>query len=229
MEKLIHNIQIYVSVGYIYLLALGVIHDVMYYGFFGINIMSYVGVQDILVSPIAYMTENWRLPVAVVVLSVGIYFYGKFMAKKGIEKYHQLEREGKLTEKIKQRHEQISKAATPVTLIMLGVLSMYLGAGLGSGNKRSGLMEAGKLSMNQELTFMSGDKQVGRIIGQTTSYLFYVREGEKSVTVLPIQGNVMEIQDYDEPEESGKEAEIDDALILEPEKSEAEQPADQAE
>ncbi|MEO0898760.1 MAG: hypothetical protein AAFY71_20275 [Bacteroidota bacterium] len=204
MDKVLPNLQNYVSLGYLFLLALGILHDVIYYSFLGINIMSYVAVPDILLSPIAYMMENWRMAVMVVVVSVGAYYFTQFVGKQQEKSLKKMEREGRLTEKIKKQNEKLASNITPFSFILLMILSMYLGAGIGGGSKRASQIEEGELKMRDLITFRNGRQQVARIVGQTSGFLFYVKDGGQEVTISPIQGNVKQIEDYKAPELEGE-------------------------
>jgi len=42
------SIQDYLSLGYLYLLILGIFKDAVFYGYLGVNFINYASVQDIL-------------------------------------------------------------------------------------------------------------------------------------------------------------------------------------
>jgi len=46
-------IQDYLSIGYVFMLILGIFHETIYYKFLGVNILEYSSVLDVLISPIS--------------------------------------------------------------------------------------------------------------------------------------------------------------------------------
>ena len=68
------TIQEYLSLGYLYLLILGVISDAIYYQFLHINILHYTTVLDVLLSPIARITSHLLIPLIIVLGTFFTYF-----------------------------------------------------------------------------------------------------------------------------------------------------------
>ena len=54
----IKEIQGIVTLGYIYLILMGILNESLYYNQLGVNILNYSDVLDILISPIAKMTSS---------------------------------------------------------------------------------------------------------------------------------------------------------------------------
>lgn len=65
------RVQDLLSLGYVYLLILGLARDTIYYGFLDVNILSYSSIGDILISPLAYLTRH---PVQIVVFLVLVWW-----------------------------------------------------------------------------------------------------------------------------------------------------------
>jgi len=77
------KIQDYFSLGYVYLLILGIFKDVIYYGFLGINILEYASVADVLLSPIMYLGKS---PILFFSFCVAVAFLLVYPAVKKKEK-----------------------------------------------------------------------------------------------------------------------------------------------
>jgi len=74
-----YGLQEYLSMGYVYLIILGIISDVIYFHFFGINILKYAAISDILISPISILVKDIRVLVSVVII-VGLGYVIMFKA-----------------------------------------------------------------------------------------------------------------------------------------------------
>lgn len=68
------SIQEYLSLGYIYLVVLGIISDVIYYKFFGIDILNYSTILDVLITPINIMAHDLKVPV-LFIITIGLGYY----------------------------------------------------------------------------------------------------------------------------------------------------------
>jgi len=115
------NIQDYLSLGYIFLLILGVFHDTIYYKFLGINILEYSSVLDVLISPVSVIAGNLKLAVALIgaIIFAILYknvipLYYTYLSKK--KKYQ--------TEKGKAKIEKSQKAIKSVGFTYFMILLM---------------------------------------------------------------------------------------------------------
>ncbi len=54
-ESTQRSIQDYLSLGYLYLVVVGILFDAIFYGILGINIIHYSSILDVLLSPIAFL------------------------------------------------------------------------------------------------------------------------------------------------------------------------------
>lgn len=192
------SIQELLSLGYIYLLTLGIISDAIYYSFFKINILEHATVLDVLLSPLAQLTEIIFAP-AVLVVSIGfVYYWTMVLAPR----YHQKHRNKKWYRKLSTTSiEKLDKryAAPPSTNRILVfsaglILTFYIGLGVGKGWKAASVMKKGEVESDHKIVFRDGQATHAKIIGQNSLYLFYIIENENSITVTPIDENVKQIQ-----------------------------------
>lgn len=191
-----YGLQEYLSLGYIYLIILGIISDVIYFHYFGINILKYAAISDILISPISILVRDVRVLIAVVVF-IGL---GYFLMFKAFPYYHLKNRQKGWYRKI-QNVDKWDKYYSDIDAnnnkkigsLLFFLVSMFLGMGIGSGTAISKRIEKGDIKSDH--TIMLGDNESKRIkmIGQNSGYLFYVTEGQKEVTITPM-GQVKEIQ-----------------------------------
>lgn len=193
------SIQDYVSLGYLYLLVLGIFKDALYYGYLGVNIINYSNVQDILLSPIIHLTSDIRqfliifvgIPLLAYVVGYAAKKYHKFY--KDDEKY----RSKKNFEKWDKAYGEESSNDFIMTLSLLCLFGAFIGFGLGRGQKISKLLEAGELKNNHQITFTDETTLDVNMIGHNSDYIFYVVENDTIVTITPIQKNIKKIQNLD--------------------------------
>ena len=189
------SVQEYLSLGYIYLVVLGIISDVLYFKFLGIDILNYSTILDVLITPINIMVHDLKIPIYFS-LTAGIgYFllaiafpriHYKFRKKKWYRKLNNVE-------KLDQRYAE-DKNGSGVFLIALLVFSMFLGFGIGRGAKMKSRLKTGDLKPNYKIVFSDQNAIEVKIVGQNSSYIFYVRENEKEISISPIFNNIKEIK-----------------------------------
>ncbi|NJK83951.1 MAG: hypothetical protein HC912_09240 [Saprospiraceae bacterium] len=88
MNISLNTVQDYLSIGYLYLLILGILSDSIYYGMLGINILSYSTILDVLLSPIVKLTDNILLAAAIMV-PTSFYLLLFYLQKQSTEKMKQ--------------------------------------------------------------------------------------------------------------------------------------------
>lgn len=123
------RIQDYISIGYIYLLLLGIIRESIFYGFMGVNIMSYSHIMDILLGPVAYLTSHPILSLIFLLFSYWVIiqprFHRKNREKKWYKKFFNVERRDEFYEK----HSLIRRE---LPLLAFGIASLLI---IGNGNR----------------------------------------------------------------------------------------------
>ncbi len=189
------TVQDYLSIGYVFLLILGVFHETIYYKFIGVNILEYSSVLDVLISPISVIIGNLYLGLAVVVcVGIGIGYtkllpiYYKWLGKK--KKYQA----GKNKEKLEQTSAKIKSKNFAVVMIVLYVFSMFIGLGVGRGSKTLSRIEEGDIKPTHELTFEDGGQHKIKMLGKNSLNVFYIIIGETEVSISPIEGNIKVIK-----------------------------------
>jgi len=190
-EKSSLAIQDYLSLGYIYLLILGVFHETIYYNFLEINILEYSSVLDVLISPISVITGNLFLGTAIIFAVVIAYLYKiflpryyKFLGKK--QKYQY----GKKKIKLEKAIAGIQSSTFTIFMIGLMIFSVFIGMGIGRGTKTKGKINAEEIKLTHQLFFEDGTVQNIRMLGKNTLYVFYVTKSKEKVSIAPIDSNI---------------------------------------
>ncbi len=188
------SIQDYLSLGYLYLLTLGIIREVIYFGFLDVNILSYSNVLDVILSPLVLMSKKPKVLVILIIFAIVVYFLNGYILKK--QKKSSL-KSASSNEKVFTKSEVLQGA---IFLYALFVFSFYIGTGLGSGQKHSSILEKGEFDMSHEITFVDNEKIQAKVLGSNSQYIFYVLENGKNVSISPIQSNVKKIEKLSDSE-----------------------------
>jgi len=181
------SIQDYLSIGYIYLLILGISRDVIYYWFLDVNILSYSNVLDVLLSPIIFLASKPEVVLGLIIFGVFIYFLNEKLTKKKLTESDSISDIEKTV---------LKKEATTGTLVLiaLGFFGFFMGTGIGSGHRHGGKLENAEFEATHQITFLPKEEIQARLIGNNSGYIFYVLENGKQVKISPIQGNVKTIE-----------------------------------
>ncbi len=184
------SVQDYLSFGYMYLLAVGLIHDIVFYKHLGINILKYSSITDVLLSPLVSIVDNQIILAVIVGLMVVLILTKTLLVR--------------LKKSQDQKDEQSGKK-TPAYAVFLtqnfvlmgtaiSVFSMYIGLGHGKGMRTAKDLSAGSFKMQEILHFEKGHTQKVHIVGQNSLYVFYVEEGKQDLAISPIEGTIRKIE-----------------------------------
>ncbi len=192
------SMQDYLSLGYIYLLLLGIVSDSIYYGFLGISILEYSNVLDVLLSPLIYLTKGAAFPVVIFLIPVITFVVFTYLRKSHLKSRgkpaYQQKRD---IEKLDRFFSSTNRMRTVLIYSAIAIFSAYFGYGLGGGSKTKERLEEGDLRMDHQLIFNGGDTLDVHLIGHNSQYVFYVEEESRTVSVSPIEGNVKRIVKLD--------------------------------
>ncbi|NJL13332.1 MAG: hypothetical protein HC913_10240 [Microscillaceae bacterium] len=181
-----NSIQDLFTIGYVYLLLLGIASNAIYYGLQGINIMSYTSILDVLLSPVKDLTESLVFP-ALIFISA---FFGYYYLKWGKEMDAKRVARGRKPNK----HLQVPLQRLWLSFTAVMIFSTYIGYGFGGGIAIKKRIENQAFSLNHQVTFVNGQQTKVYLIGVNSLYIFYVRKGSKYITVCPISGNVRSLE-----------------------------------
>ena len=191
-----YGLQEYLSLGYVYLIILGIISDVIYFNFFGINILKYAAISDILISPISTLLKDIRVLIFVVVfIGLASWFMFKVMPNFHLKNRHKVwYRKFQNMDKWDKYYSAIdSNNHKKAEFLLFFLASMFLGMGIGSGTAISNRIKNGDIKLDHTIILSDNESKHVKMIGQNSGYLFYVPEGQKAVSVTPM-GQVKEIQ-----------------------------------
>ena len=195
------TISEYLSLGYLYLLVLGILRDTIYYSFLDINILNYATILDVLLSPIVLLTSHVATPIIIIVVIACLYVWVIVLAPRLHKRYREKKWYRKINKDIEKSDQRVARQSSVHFLVrsMAGViLCFYLGMGIGGGMATSERIKTNKLKSDHIITFQDKQTLKVKIIGQNSAYLFYVATGEKQITIAPIIQNIKTIQKLDE-------------------------------
>jgi uncharacterized membrane protein YbaN (DUF454 family) len=189
------NLQDYLSLGYIFLLVLGVFHETIYYKFLDINILEYSSILDVLISPISVITGNLKLGLAVVFTLLLTYLLNMFMPKyytylSKKKKYQS----GKNKFKVDKAMKSLKTNDFIIFMSVFMVFSVFIGMGFGRGMKEKRRLQNEDIKYTHELIFEDNQKEKIKMLGKNSLYVFYVNKTKGNVLISTIDGNIKTIK-----------------------------------
>lgn len=175
------NIQEALSLGYVYLLVIGLVTDNIFYSALDINIMNYSNFLDILTTPINLLINNYIIPITLIIIGFIMYY---------LNKYQHQTKEKKTGIKI-SKFEMNRKFVISMALLTFG---FYVGLGWGMASGTSERIKKGEIKPLHEIIFNNGKQLKVRIIGQNSAYIFYVPENTNKVIITPITNTIFQIK-----------------------------------
>lgn len=173
--------------GYSFLVILGIIKQSVFYYQIDINILHFSNIMDILISPIADIVSNPVILIACTTILILIYFMVFLLSrnynKKWVKKYFVPKNaRTEWTEEIAQKRFGNMFLA----YFAIGLLSFYLGIGMGNGAKVSQKIAKNDLKYDHILTHNSNEPKEIYLIGSNSANYFYVEKGNKNVKISPV-------------------------------------------
>lgn len=193
------SLQDYLSLGYLYLLILGIFKDAIYYGCLGVNIINYSSVQDILLSPIIHLTSDIKRFLIFFVGFPLVAFSIGYMAKKFHDNNRNKDwyRTKKNFEKWDRQYSEENFFNFLISVMLFALFGGFIGFGLGNGQKKAEKLSTQKLEMDHQITFVNEEQLKINLLGHNSEYLFYAAENDTTVTIVPIQGNIKKIENLE--------------------------------
>ncbi len=191
------TVQEMLSLAYLYLLAMGILSDALYYAILGVSYLNFTTILDALISPVSMITDNYIITVVLVIMFGLMYLYitklmpwvhNRYRDRRWYQKITNIEKADKRMIQIKDQ-KNIYKAMALMFFIMF--VSLRVGMGMGTKMRITGKKP---YKNDYTLVFQDGKTEDVRKIGQNSVYFFYVRENEPVVVATPILDNIKEIK-----------------------------------
>ncbi len=187
-------LQDVVSIGYLYLLAVGLVSDSIYYGFLGITILSYSDVLDVLLSPITYLEREPRFFLVIVGMTIGVTAVIAWQRRRHARKATDAAYIERLGGEEKVSHTTRNLRRMQVIIPAIVIFAGYAGYAAGAGKPLAARIADGTLRPDHRLAFANGDTVQARVLGSNSNFIFYLRDGSRRVTISPFKENVAAIE-----------------------------------
>lgn len=186
--KSIDKLQTLLPLGYLFLVTLGIIKESVFFHQIGINILEYSSIMDILISPIATLTSNPVVLVAIVIIFVSHYYLPSFLEKNSHKKWVEKGFELKNIKEQSSEKDVLKNYFINITMKILSIvlLSFFLGFGVAGGRFTSKKIKSNKLDYNYKLNYNTGESEDVYRIGSNSVYYFYVAKGNPAVKITPV-------------------------------------------
>lgn len=185
--KYLEKIQSLLPLGYLYLIILGLLKESILFHHLGINILKYSSITDILISPISDMVSNPRLIIVIISFCI-FFFFVQFLLVKNSHKNWAQKILGQNRFNENTSKKEIQKAIFPffVLIIAVELLAVFVGLGVGKGDRLSKAIVRNDFSCNYKVNFSSGKSEDLYVFDLNSSYYFYVAKGSKHIKIAPV-------------------------------------------
>ncbi|WP_046758348.1 hypothetical protein [Kordia jejudonensis] len=188
----VKSFQEILSIGYIYLIAIGILSESFYYSQIGINILSYSSILDVLISPIAKLTSSVKTLIVFFVLLFLVFQLPKLLVKKREKNW--FKKRLKLEENLTDKEVESTLLRSFLFIFSIMLFGFFIGTGMGQGLGTSRKIENNDIKYHDHITFLDGEKVNVKIMGVNSSYIFYLKEDNKTVQITPINSVVKSIE-----------------------------------
>lgn len=184
----------YLSIGYIFLVLLGILNETLFYRPLGINFLEYSSILDVLVSPIAKITENLLFVIILGVFIILLVLLPNALAKSKDKKWF-----AKLFTKLSdETEEEVKKAISKILLlgIVCFLVGIFVGLGSGRGERlKKTKIDAGDLDYGDKITYVDDTSTDAYIAGKNSTYIFYLVPENTSLQISPISRVIKQIEE----------------------------------
>jgi hypothetical protein len=190
--KSFQEVQGFLSVGYIYLIVMGILNETLYYNQIGIDILNYSSILDVLISPISKLTSSISSLVIFIIIIFFAFKLPNILAKNKDKNW--FKKLIKFDTELTKDEIKSSLLKTFLFIVAIGLFGFYVGSGIGKGFRMSEKIEKGEIEFNDQIKFINGDESNVEIVGTNSMYLFYLEKNNKSVQITPISGIIKSIE-----------------------------------
>jgi len=185
--RYLEKIQGLLPLGYLYLIVLGLLKESVMFYQLDINILKYSSLTDILISPVADMVTNPILIVMILLMILLFFGFQVLLIKNSHKNWVQKLLKGYRIN-VDPEKKELRKAMIPLFVILVAfeLLSLFVGLGIGGGNRIKKRLDDQSLRYNYRLTTGSDAPVEIYMIDINSSYYFYVKKGEKQIRIAPV-------------------------------------------
>ncbi|MGB3607349.1 MAG: hypothetical protein WA775_10920 [Psychroserpens sp.] len=195
-EKKPVDVQGLLSLGYIYLLILGIIHNAVYYNLLDIQYLEHSSILDVLISPINVITSSLKsalIFLAIVVLSL-LYVRGLIPLVVRWRRKQKKYQSGKKLDQINGLDHLAKNRYASLVIMAIFIFGYFVGFGYGRGIKYNLAIAENTIENDYRIDFINSKSIDVKILGKNSLNVFYISQGEKQISISPIDGNVMTIR-----------------------------------
>ncbi|BDU26519.1 MULTISPECIES: hypothetical protein [unclassified Flavobacterium] len=194
--KISDDLEKLLPFGYLFLILMGILKDSIYYYQFGINILRYSTIMDVLISPIAEFTSNPIILATIILMFIAHFYLPAYLAKNKDKAFIKKTFELKSTDELSAEETKSYYNGIAIKSLAIILLSFFLGYGLAGGYFGKEKLKNNKLEYSYQLDFNEGESKNVSLIGNNSLYYFYFVKGDKTIKITPLSSikNIQLIQ-----------------------------------
>lgn len=184
--KISDDLEKLLPFGYLFLILMGILKDSIYYYQFGINILRYSTIMDVLISPIAEFTSNPIILSAIIILFILHFYLPSYLAKNKDKASVKKAFELKSTDELSPEETKNYYNGIAIKSLVIFLLSFFVGYGFAGGFFTKKRLHDNKLEYNYKLDFNADESKEVYLLGNNSLYYFYFIKGDRKVKITPL-------------------------------------------
>lgn len=189
LEKILQLLPL----AYLFLIILGILKETLYYHNFGINIMNYSSIVDVIMSPIAELTSSLIVLFGCIISSLFSIFFVNMLKKYSHKKWTSYFTDGKDISQFSEEEKSEKYLMLTVGLLGAAFIGYFVGFGVMNGRKIADKIAKNEIQYQDSLILNNGENVKCHILGSNSQYYFYVKSN-KIIEIAPI-GSISTIID----------------------------------
>lgn len=184
MKNLEKTLQL-LPLAYLFLIALGILKESIYYNEFGINIMKYASIGDVIMSPISELTSSISVIIGCVLYTfLSIQFV--YILKKNSTKKWAFKIINHINFYQKSDEEKNDKfLMLTIGFLISGYIGYFLGFGIIHSKKISEKIESHTILYKDIMKLSNGELIKCYILGSNSQY-YFIKNTSKETEIVPI-------------------------------------------
>ncbi|HMS02917.1 MAG TPA: hypothetical protein PKE51_08075 [Gemmatimonadaceae bacterium] len=190
------DLQELITLGYLYLLAVGIVSDWVYYRHFDLPILSYSDALDVLLSPLTWLEREPRFFATLLAVVGGSMLVASVLRQVSARRLKMLRAATDTDDETIDKATAAVKTLTVAQFLLPAIFAFsgYVGYATGVGRSRADDMRRGELRVDHQLSFSDGRVLRARIVGNNSGFVFYVPDSARQVVISPLRETVVALQ-----------------------------------
>lgn len=184
MKNLEKTLQL-LPLAYLFLIALGILKESLFYFQVGINIMNYASIVDVIMSPIAELTSSTSVLFGCIIYTFFPFLFVNVLKKYSHKKWTYYFTNEKDMSQYSEEVKEEKYLMLTIGILAAGYIGYFVGFGVINGHKIADKLAKNEIQYEDSLKLNNDEIIKCHILGSNSQYYFYVKPNE-IIEIAPI-------------------------------------------